>query len=451
MNAYSAKNNCTETYEIVSKVAYLTGVGKQVFETQHEPFQMEQFKRLSVDKNARIIRNLCMLRTAIEHNFSRICYAMRYEMKSLYALPTYIPMEALMALEQDGILLVKANRKLNQYVIDINQHIANRINNCKTIFPAWLNWGYIRELFIMPNGFSETGIKLAAAEFYEHKYQYPYQIYLNWAASGQGNIFANDKKFVTLLYEQHGERFGDFSKVSDAGILTKSAICSFLERGNRNAIVVDCENADPYRFFSMLDSLSKDMLLNHVAKIILYNDVHASSAWKTLHLFTDIPVEHHMTERIKENKSLVDIQLATGVCREHYENGVDAVVLLSSDSDFWGMISMMPQIHFLVMLEHEKCSQAIKTALDNAEIQYCYLDTFCTANTGKMVASALMNEIQNALNVSLNVNLLDLLEQAYQSARASMSNMEKEKIFAQYLKKLQIIFAEDGRPVIQMR
>ena len=72
--------------------------------------------------------------------------------------------------------------------------IANRINNCRQLLPIWLKWEYIRELFIMPNGSKEAGAKKAADEYYAHRSQYPYQVYMNWPAGEQGNIFYNDKK-----------------------------------------------------------------------------------------------------------------------------------------------------------------------------------------------------------------------------------------------------------------
>lgn len=60
------------TYEIVSKVAYLIGVPKRIFENEHEPPKLEIFEKLDKDKNARIVRNLCMLRTSIERNYKKI-------------------------------------------------------------------------------------------------------------------------------------------------------------------------------------------------------------------------------------------------------------------------------------------------------------------------------------------------------------------------------------------
>ena len=43
-----------------------------------------------------------------------------------------------------------------------------------------------------------------------------------------------------------------------------------------------------------------------------------------------------MIERIKQNKSLVDIKLTARACQEHYQKQVDSFVIVSSDSDYWG-------------------------------------------------------------------------------------------------------------------
>lgn len=60
--AYTDYEN--STYTVVSKVAYLIGVQKRIFENEYEPPKMEWYEKLHADKNARIVRNLCMIRTA---------------------------------------------------------------------------------------------------------------------------------------------------------------------------------------------------------------------------------------------------------------------------------------------------------------------------------------------------------------------------------------------------
>lgn len=217
----------SSTYTVISKVAYLIGVPKKFFEAEYAPPQLQTFDQMEREKNARIIRDLCRLRTAIEQNYGRINKAFLYDLKNLHTLPEYIPQECLRRLSEDGIELLRANYKLTQYIIDINLHIANRINNCRDLLPLWLKWEYVRELFLMPNGTKEAGLKRAAEEYCANRTHYPYQVYINWPAQEeQGNILHNDKKFITLLYEMHEDYFADFSKVSDAAAPRRRASTS---------------------------------------------------------------------------------------------------------------------------------------------------------------------------------------------------------------------------------
>lgn len=152
------------TYTVISKIAFLIGVPKRIFENEHEPPQMEWYEKLYNNKNARIVRNLSILRTAIEQNFKNIYEQMRYELKNLHSLPEYIPQDSLEMLITDGITIEKANCTPSQYIININRYLTDRINNCKALFPLWLKWDYVRSLFLMPNGLCEMGIKQAANE-----------------------------------------------------------------------------------------------------------------------------------------------------------------------------------------------------------------------------------------------------------------------------------------------
>ena len=78
---------------------------------------------------------------------------MHFEYRTLFSVPEYIPQEALEQLGFDGIHLNRqSGQKLTQRVIELNKLISDRINNCKSIFPEWLNWNYIRDLFIMKDG-----------------------------------------------------------------------------------------------------------------------------------------------------------------------------------------------------------------------------------------------------------------------------------------------------------
>ena len=155
------------TYELVSKVAFLIGVPQRIFENEHEAPQLDVYERLSKDKNARIIRNLCIIRTSIERNFRKINDIMRMEYRGLLSMPEIIPPVCMQQLNEDGITFIKkSSTKLCQHIIEINRLISDRINNCKNLFPIWINWKYIKELFVMPNGLTEAGTKEAAGIYY---------------------------------------------------------------------------------------------------------------------------------------------------------------------------------------------------------------------------------------------------------------------------------------------
>ena len=438
------------TFMIVSKVAYLIGVPKRIFDNEHESPQPEWYEQLKVNKNARIIRNLCMLRTAIERNFGKINRAMTYELKNLHSLPEYIPQECLTELMNDGIEIEKANVKPNQYIKDINNHINNRINNCKDLFPIWLKWEYIRSLFIMPDGLTDNGVKRAANEYYERFSSFPYHVYINWDYISPGNILFNDKKFVTLLYEAHEDCFLDLSKISDAGNVAKSGIYRFLESSDKVVVMVDCENSDPYKLYATLNNLDQEALLNKISKIVLFDDIHAASAWKILDDFTEIPVEYILIERLKDNKSLADIRLTASASREHYRDGVNNFILVSSDSDYWGLISELPEANFLVMVESLKCGPDIKAALKNKGFSYCYIDDFCTGNSNEIKITAMLNEVQDAIDEALQLNIHDVLEEAYRRTRAEMSTAEKKQFYDKYIKKMKLTIHEDGEVTIDL-
>ena len=141
------------TYDIISKVAYLIGVPKRVFENEFEPPKLDIYETLDKDKNARIIRHLCIIRTSIERAFGHISDKMKYQFKSILMMPEHVPQESINQLTFDGVnFYKKSSTKLNHHIIEINRIISDRINNCKNIFPVWLNWEYVRELFVMPNG-----------------------------------------------------------------------------------------------------------------------------------------------------------------------------------------------------------------------------------------------------------------------------------------------------------
>ncbi|MCL1882025.1 MAG: hypothetical protein FWF76_07610 [Oscillospiraceae bacterium] len=431
------------TFAIISIVSYLIGVPERIFANESEPPKIEFFKKYELDKNARNIRDLCSLRTAIERKFGAIVRIMKSEHKSWCSATASIydrcdiPVEKIVTrLSDDGINL-KGNLKLTQLIIDINKLIADKINNCQVLFPSWLNWEYLKDLFIMPNGYTEAGIKQAAETYYNGFQFYPYQVYINWRPTDYGNILYTDKKFVELLYRWNYDDFTDFSKVTDVSGHTKNAIYDFIENSNNTIFVVDCENSDPYKLFAAFRGLEREYR-DKIAKIILYDDVNTISTWNSLENFVDIPVEYILVERIKDNKSMVDMKLALGVSKEFYQGKADSFILASSDSDYWGLISSLEEANFLVMIEHEKTSSLTKQVLQDGKIFYCYLDKFYTGDSDDMKTSMLLTTAQNYINARVSLNINDILTHTFMQTRIEMSDLEKKRFCDKYIKTIEL-------------
>ena len=113
-------------YDIVSKVGYLIGVSLTIFESENSTLDKSVFEQLNADKNARIIRNLCILRTHMFRGYSKIEAKLRYEMKNIDSIPEYIPSESVTELQDDGVGIWHANWRINQYLMYICDEIKNR-------------------------------------------------------------------------------------------------------------------------------------------------------------------------------------------------------------------------------------------------------------------------------------------------------------------------------------
>lgn len=438
-------------YVMVSRVAYLAGVPDRHFAPSGKILRQDVYDQLKINKNARIIRNLCRLRTAIEQKFGYIIREV-HNGRDVLSMSEYIPQDAMMALGNDGIRFSqKPGTMPVKYIIEINKFISDRINNCKTVFPTWINWEYLKDIFLMPDGFTQQGTAAAANEYYKHKNGYPYHVYLNIPAEDNGNILHNDRKFVQLLYEWNNDKFDDISKVMDASAYVKSNIYDFIDKSNKIVMIVDCENSDVYNIISMLNSLKVDDALYKISKIILINDVHTNIGWHSLKNYTDIPIEHVMTERIKQEKSLVDGTVIARTYEEFYENSVDSFVLLSSDSDYWALIKMLKKARFLVMVEHTKCGPDLKNKLEENGIFYCYLDDFYSGEESEEMKKDILLKVVSEQLKARVFNIYDMFDDALTDLRIEMSEAERKQFITKHLRTVQMNIDEDGSVKIRLK
>ena len=136
---------------------------------------------------------------------------------------------------------------------------------------------------------------------------------------------------------------------------------------------------------------------------------------------------------------------------EHYKNNVDSFVLVSSDSDYWGLISSLPDARFLVMIEREKCGPDMKAALANSGIFYCYIDDFYSGNSEAIKNSALFNELYRYLDDALKLNVNDMLDAAISATRITMTTQEKRQFYDKHIRQMKLVIDPNGNVSIELR
>lgn len=432
-----------DTYFIVSMTAYLLGVDEWVFDSDKEPMQRPIFDEMEKHKSARIIRNLCRLRTQIELKFKALRERGYATMAGIEAMDDLIDVSTIRNLRNDGIPINFVNGRLTEYLIDINQLVQDRINNVKSLFPLWLNWHYYRRIFIMPNGNNQQGLKDASNLYYANKKLYPYKAWLNWDPEPKGNILAYDRKFLKILYSQNRDRFEDVAQVSKVSVETLASVDEFLADSNGVAMIVDCENSDPYKLASAIQSMDESQR-EKISAILLFDDVHAANVWQDYERYVTLPVRHLMIERVKEDKSLVDIRLTAAVCELYFANNIDHFILVSSDSDFFGLVSALPNAKFLVMLEYEKSGPDIKLALDKHGIGFCYLDDFYSQYGERVRMGMLFSELEKYLDSHVDVNIHKMLSTVLRENRVDMDYGSKIQFIEKYLDTIEAVIDEEG-------
>lgn len=441
----SIKDNA---YAVVGVVAYLLGASPETIRKAGIEAQIEVMENAAKDRNARIVHYLGSARSSIMRGFGRIIKDMKNG-ASIYSADAAVK-EAVNELYKDRIdLFSKNTRDLNEYIKEANRLISDRINNCRDLFPDWLDWEYVRDFIVMPQGQSGSGIQAASSAFVAQKQNYPYGMYCNWPVSAQGNILANDRKFVNLLYRWHYDELYDQSKVSDAGEHTKDRIYRFIGQAIKVAAVVDCENSDPYRLISTFKQLN-DEYTGRIAKIILIDDAHTSAAWSVFEQHVGIPVEHRVIDRLLENKSMVDMTVAMSVTREFYQGNTDGFILVASDSDYWTLIDQLPEARFLVMVEREKCSPAMKEKLAGSEIFYCYIDDFYSGDREELKKQVILKELRSRIGSAVSANLYTILRESIYDSRASVTDEEFGRMYQKLKQALKVTVADDGALGIEL-
>ncbi len=449
--------------EIVTTIAYLLGVKTYILENERQKFNKEILEKLENHVNATIIRSLSILRYEFIRNHKEIQERNR-ELIPIENMTDILSVDLIQYLRDKRIEVIHVHTSITMYIAYLNQEILEKIESIKELIPTWIKWEYIKSLFTMPGCYAgHNGSNIQNKDqakrvnekihkmrklIFESKAFYPYGVYLYWPEDKMkdyyGNILLNDEKFLKILYTAYNETFHANQYVIDATKEDKESIYSFIDEAINIAILVDCENVDPYRFASVFKNLEEENL-KKIKKVILYDDIHTSNAWDYISNMIHLPIEHEEIERLLNNKSLVDIAMATGACKEFYQENTESLILASSDSDFWGLIQNLPEARYMVLNESDKTSPIILKKFNENQIPFCYMDSFAQSAVQDFKDIVLYHNLQLKIKEFNETGHLDtmnpyaLVDLIFQEAhiQGSLNQIETEKkaFFNKYLKK----------------
>ncbi len=494
-NSISENRSSNHKADVVTVAAFLLGMKDEFLKSERSPYDQELVRKLELNSSAKDMRCLTMLRQQIMQNCKKISTKRKAEFPySLDAagLSDLINTQDIEYLKNRNMdIIIPRNNNLMYNIALINQYILDRVGNLKGLFYDWINFDYIKALFIMPGcnadrkllasrgqEFSDR-INGVRSEYYENFMKYPFNMFLVWpkpfddngeGGNAAGNIMGNDFWFLKQLYEANGDKFTKSNYVIDASEGTKQIVYDFVSEATNILVVVDCENASPYSLAGCLLNLDPEQI-GKVKRIKLINDVHTSTAWDRFQEMLaqdgrNIEVEIIPTTRVKEEKSLVDMIMAVEICKDHHVNSVDSVILVSSDSDFWGVIERLSSARFLVLNERMLTSQKIIENLNQYSIAHCFMDMFAQdERVQKFKQDVLYGLLRNKIeefNATgewgkdfLNVDYLvsDFFKRAYIKGAEEQMKCERDAFKNKYFKNgfvLGIVSNSEGEDVLSL-
>ncbi|MCD8285992.1 MAG: NYN domain-containing protein [Clostridia bacterium] len=447
-------------------VCYLLGLGDDKLAQDH--FSKEKIKELRADDRATTIRYLCMIRMQIFRNYKQISDAKFKPGSETDNFEKCFDKEQIKFLRERGLEIVHVNMKgtssIFMNVAYINQYILDNIDKIKPLIPDWIKFEYIRALFLMPKCNAGPGGSLVATKqkqqsvfngihdgmvaYNNNKNSYPYQLFLVWPytlSEKDGNILYNDEKFLKMLYGANRDIFKAAEYVIDAPAQSKESFYDFVSKAGSVAIFVDCENVTPYSFVGMLKGLDANNI-SKIREIVLYDDEHTSTAWDYVSSYVDIdiPITHKEIQRVLDNKSLIDTVMTAGVCRAYYEDHVDSVVLASSDSDFWGLITTVSLAKYYILNERTRTSQTIIDRFDEKGIEHCFMDDFAQDKVQLFKTQVLLGTLRRRIatfnetgiwpDMDADKLVDSLFREAYITGADTQMEQEKKTFMNTYLK-----------------
>lgn len=158
-------------------------------------------------------------------------------------------------------------------------------------------------------------------------------------------------KFVQVLQDTTSGVVANVKKITENKYvnsipLVDRNLLKFVEK-EETEIFVDCDNSDFFKFVNFLRVLEG---YDNITGVKLIVDLKSNFLWKVFNQLYNgtIPISIIQVKRIKENKSVADVVLTKEICESFYTRKLRQAIIVSSDSDFFGLITSLPEMSFCI-------------------------------------------------------------------------------------------------------
>ena len=117
---------------------------------------------------------------------------------------------------------------------------------------------------------------------------------------------------------------------------------------------------------------------------------------------------------------------------------------MASDSDYWSLVSSLPDASFIVVMEDENTSNNLIQTYDEHNIPKCWLDDFCMGYAIELKQIALKAEINERLKNACKINFLYMIDSSSKAIWTNFTESEKLAILQNCKKGLRATIDSDG-------
>lgn len=160
--------------EICVTIGYLMGVNKEFLTQINDSKNIDEIlAKINKIESAKAIRHLNNLRSNIMLGFKNISRSIRINSANYKPIYKHEYLENdFKVLSKLDINIITGRQDLNEYIKIINQEIMKRINDIKPLFPEWIEFKHIINMFNMPPSIDSEREKYQINQSF-----YPYKRY----------------------------------------------------------------------------------------------------------------------------------------------------------------------------------------------------------------------------------------------------------------------------------